>query len=74
MTQFDGRILAFDTLCARHYATLAVRARAAGAGFPTPDGYIAAIADAHGCTVATRDASAFRAARLPVINPWESAA
>lgn len=67
---FDGRILPFDTDAARHYANLAVAARNAGKGFPTPDGYIAAIAATHGFTVATRDASAFKAAGVPVIDPW----
>jgi predicted nucleic acid-binding protein len=67
---FEGKILAFDTDAARHYADLAVAARKAGKGFPTPDGYIAAIATAHGFTVATRDASAFDAAGVPVIDPW----
>ncbi|MGV0876465.1 type II toxin-antitoxin system VapC family toxin [Martelella sp. FLE1502] len=67
---FEGRILAFDSNAARHYADLAVAARKAGRGFPTPDGYIAAIATAHGFAVATRDASAFDAAGVPVIDPW----
>jgi predicted nucleic acid-binding protein len=67
---FATRILPFDTPAARRYADLAVKARAAGLGFPTPDGYIAAIAAAHGFTVASRDASAFRAAGLAVIDPW----
>jgi hypothetical protein len=47
-----------------------VTARAAGKGFPTPDGYIAAIAAAQGFAVASRDTSAFKAAGLPVIDPW----
>jgi predicted nucleic acid-binding protein len=67
---FAGRILPFDTAAAQHYGALAARARAAGKGFPTPDGYIAAIAAAQGFTVASRDASAFSAAGLGVINPW----
>lgn len=67
---FEGKILAFDSNAARHYADLAVAARKAGRGFPTPDGYIAAIATAHGFAVATRDASAFDAAGVPVIDPW----
>lgn len=67
---FAGRILAFDTNAARHYADLAVAARKAGKGFPTPDGYIAAVATARGFTVATRDASAFNAAGVRVIDPW----
>ncbi len=67
---FADRILSFDASAARRYAELAVRARAAGKGFPTPDGYIAAIAASRGFAVATRDTSAFTAAGLTVINPW----
>lgn len=70
---FEVRILPFDIEAARHYADLAVKARAAGKGFPTPDGYIAAIAAAHGFTVASRDTSAFTAAGLTVIDPWIAA-
>ncbi|WP_257541695.1 MULTISPECIES: type II toxin-antitoxin system VapC family toxin [unclassified Sphingobium] len=66
---FDGRILPFDTSAARHYADLAVSARKAGKGFPTPNGYIAAIATVHGFAVATRDDSAFVAAGVAVIHP-----
>jgi toxin FitB len=68
---FDHRILTFDAEAARHYAGLAVRARAAGKGFPVPDGYIAAIASAKGFHVASRDTAPFRAAGVPVIDPWE---
>ena len=67
---FADRILPFDLSAARRYADLAVRARSAGRGFPTPDGYTAAIAAAHGFAVATRDVSAFEAAGLRVIDPW----
>ncbi|RXF68968.1 type II toxin-antitoxin system VapC family toxin [Hansschlegelia zhihuaiae] len=72
MELFADRILPFDTGAARHYAELAVKARAAGKGFPTPDGYIAAIAASRGFVVATRDASAFDAAGLEVIDPWKA--
>jgi predicted nucleic acid-binding protein len=67
---FAARILPFDIEAARHYADLAVKARAAGRGFPVPDGYVAAIAAAHGFAVASRDTSAFTAAGLTVIDPW----
>jgi toxin FitB len=67
---FADRILPFDARAARRYAELAVRARAAGRGFPTPDGYIAAIAAAHDFSVASRDTSAFIAAGITVIGPW----
>lgn len=73
LTLFADRILPFDTDAARRYAQLAVNARAAGRGFPTPDGYMAAIATSHGFAVASRDASAFSAAGLTVIDPWTSA-
>ena len=69
---FADRILPFDTAAARRYADLAVKARAAGRGFPKPDGYIAAIAAAHSFAVASRDTSAFKAAGLTVIDPWEA--
>ena len=69
---FAGRILPFDTRAAQRYADLAVKARAGGKGFPTPDGYIAAIAAAHGFAVASRDTSAFHAAGLAVIDPWKT--
>jgi predicted nucleic acid-binding protein len=67
---FAARILPFDTAAAHRYADLAANARAAGKAFPTPDGYIAAIAGAHEFTVASRNTSAFTAAGLPVIDPW----
>ena len=69
---FGDRVLAFDTDAARRYAEVAVAARAAGKGFSTADGYIAAIAAAHGFSVATRDVDPFRAAGVEVINPWEA--
>ena len=45
---FEGRVLPFDLDAARHYADLAAAARSAGRGFPTADGYIAAIAASRG--------------------------
>lgn len=67
---FAGRTLPFDTGAARYFADLAFRARVAGRGLPTPDGYIAAIAAARGLTVATRDIAPFAAAGIHVIDPW----
>lgn len=59
---FENWVLPFDTAAALRYGDRAVKARAAGKGLPTPDGYIAAIASARGFTVASRDASPFKAA------------
>jgi len=69
---FGDRALAFNTDAPRHYAELAATARAVGKGFPTPDGYIAAIANARGFTVATHDVAPFQVGGLNVINPWEA--
>ena len=72
---FAARVLPFDTAAAQRYGELAAKARIAGRGFPTPDGYIAAIAAIAatlGFVVATRDASPFAVAGLKVINPWNA--
>jgi len=71
MELFRDRVLPFDTDAARHYAGLAVTAKTAGRGFPTPDGYIGAIAASRGFIVASRDTAPFAAAGVSVINPWK---
>ncbi|TXF11850.1 type II toxin-antitoxin system VapC family toxin [Pelomicrobium methylotrophicum] len=71
MELFGDRVLSFDPDAARHYAELAVTARTAGLGFPTPDGYIAAIAASRGFIVASRDTGPYQAVGLQVINPWK---
>lgn len=72
MRLFRGRVLPFDTDAARHYAELVVKAKSCGRGFPTPDGYIAAIAASRDFIVASRDTAPFEAAGVSVINPWET--
>lgn len=71
---FRDRVLPFDTEAARRYADLAVTARIGGRGFPTPDGYIAAIAVSRGYTVASRDTAPYEAAGVSVIDPWRHTA
>lgn len=71
MGLFRDRVLPFDVGAARHYAELAVTARSCGRGFPTPDGYIAAIAASRGFIVASRDTAPYKAAGVSVVNPWE---
>ena len=67
---FIGRILAFDLDATRAYAHLMAPARHGGQSIPTVDGYIAAIAKANNCAIATRDSKPFEAAGLTVVNPW----
>ena len=70
MRLFRDRVLPFDMDAARCYAELAVSAKTAGRGFPTPDGYIAAVASSRGFMVASRDTEPFKAPNIRVINPW----
>lgn len=72
MGLFRDRFLPFDIDAARHYAQLAVSARTGGRGFPTPDGYIAAIAASRSFIVASRDTAPYEAAGVAVVNPWEA--
>lgn len=62
------RMLSFATEAVWCYAELAVAARNGGRGFPTPDGYIAAIAASRGFIVASRDTAPFEAAGVAVVN------
>ncbi len=68
---FESRILPFDQRAAMAYAPLIGRDRSSGCLIFVADGRIAAIAAAHGFTVATRDTAPFLAGGVPVINPWE---
>ncbi|MDO9090824.1 MAG: type II toxin-antitoxin system VapC family toxin [Burkholderiaceae bacterium] len=72
MGLFRDRVLPLDTDAARRYAELAVASRSAGRGFPTPGGYIAAIAVSRKFIVASRDTAPYRAAGVAVINPWNA--
>ena len=71
MGLFRDRVLPYDTDAARRFAELAVTAKNGGRGFPTPDGYIAAIAASRGFIVASRDTAPYEAATVAVINPWK---
>lgn len=67
---FAGRVLGFTMDCTQVYAELMRKARVLGRPVAVADGYIAAIAAAHGMVVATRDAGPFLALGLGVCNPW----
>lgn len=68
---FRDRVLSFDVVAAKRYAELGALARTRGRGFPTPDGYIAAIAASRGFIVASRDTAPYDAAQVNVLNPWD---
>lgn len=66
---FAGRVLSFDAGTAAAYALIAARRQLAGNRIGPIDGMIAAIARAHGASLATRDRD-FSGCEITVINPW----
>lgn len=74
LEMFAGRVLPLDEAAAHAYAKRAVAARRAGRALPVADGYIAAIAAAHGACVATRDVRPYQSAGVDAVNPWEAGA
>lgn len=68
--RFAGRIYSFDERAAEAYGDLAAAAERVGRRVNVADGQIAAIAKVHRMSVATRDEGDFRAAGVPVVNPW----
>jgi predicted nucleic acid-binding protein len=67
---FAGRIVPFDLAAAQTYAKIVTRARRYGHPIAVADAQIAAIAASRHFSVATRDETPFRAAGVPVVNPW----
>lgn len=68
--EFAGHILAFDLPASRNLGRLAEAARLAGHHPGFPDLAIAAIAQHHGYTVATRNTRHFKPMGIPVLDPF----
>ncbi|PLS29276.1 type II toxin-antitoxin system VapC family toxin [Bifidobacterium parmae] len=68
---FRHRTLSFDTAAASHYAAIVATRRASGHPIGMQDAMIAAIARAHGATVATRNIKDFEGTGVTLVNPWE---
>ena len=67
---FAGRILPVDTDVMERWAQLQARSEQAGRRLPLMDSLLAATALAHGLTLATRNTADFKAAGVPLIDPW----
>lgn len=71
---FAGRCLSFDEQAASRYATIVSARTRLGRPVSVEDAQIAAIALAHGMTLATRNERDFEAIDgLSVVNPWRAA-
>jgi toxin FitB len=67
----SGRVLPFDRMAARWYATLACEYRQRGRPVGRPDLQIAAIARARNAdAIATRNLRDFADCGVPLVNPW----
>jgi len=67
---FAGRILVFDSDSAALYAQIGAARRTAGRPISQFDAMIAAMAQARGATLATRNDGDFDGCDIDVVNPW----
>jgi predicted nucleic acid-binding protein len=67
---FAGRILTFDGPAARAFAPIAVNRRSSGRPITLFDAEIAAIAQANGAVLATRNTVDFEGCGVRLVNPW----
>lgn len=67
---FAGRVLPFDSVAAKAYATIAASRRATGRPIAEADCQIAAIALAFGAIVATRNVADFEGCSIAIVDPW----
>jgi hypothetical protein len=67
---FGERIVPFDLAAAQTYTKIVTRACRRRYPIAAADAQIAAIVESRHFSVATRDEAPFRAAGVPVINPW----
>ncbi|HEY4344524.1 MAG TPA: type II toxin-antitoxin system VapC family toxin [Parvibaculum sp.] len=67
---FGDQVLPFDETAARHFAVIAAARKRMGRPISGFDAQIAAIAAAHGASVATRNVADFEHCGIAVIDPW----
>jgi predicted nucleic acid-binding protein len=70
--RFAGRLLPIDEAVADRWAQIAAQTKSRGMSLAIIDGLLAATAQHHNLTVATRNTGDFMAAQVSVLNPWES--
>jgi predicted nucleic acid-binding protein len=67
---FAGRVLPFDRLAAKSFASIAAARRASGNPLSAHDAQIAAIAHSCHATLATRNVVDFVECGIGIVNPW----
>lgn len=69
---FSGRILAFDSAAADEYVDIVAGRKAKGRPISQFDAMIAAVARAHGATLATRNTRDFTDCGIDLVDPWKA--
>lgn len=69
---FEGRIVAFDGVCAAGYGQARAARERIGRPVPSMDALIGGMALAHGATLATRNVADFDGYGLALVNPWDA--
>ena len=72
VVEFADRLVDFNVKAARTYGRILATTRRAGRPMTVPDALIAAIAEANGCALATRNVRNFATTGLDLIDPWRS--
>ncbi len=70
--RFEGRILPVDAAVGLLWGATLVRSKQAGHEIEAIDALIAATAERHDLTLATRNTADFKVLKLPLFNPWGS--
>jgi predicted nucleic acid-binding protein len=70
--EFADRLFDFNVKAARAYGRILATARCAGRPMAVPDALIAAIAEANGCALVTRNTEDFASTGLDLLDPWQS--
>ncbi len=73
MPRFDGRILPVDSATGLLWGGVTARANKAGHDIEAIDALLAATAERHNLTLATRNVTDFTVLKLPLLNPWDVA-
>lgn len=71
VTEFADRLFDFNVNAAWAYGRILAQARRVGRPMALPDALIAAIAQANGCALATRNVKDFTSTGLELVNPWQ---
>jgi predicted nucleic acid-binding protein len=72
VVEFADRLFDFNVKAAWAYGRILAGAQRAGRPMMLPDALIAAIAQANGCALATRNVKDFATTGLELANPWQS--